>query len=76
METNGVASPDVPYEIKLSFSYISETCIKFVFDGNETNAIYYDIIIRKNRDYTKMKPCTETYPKEGLFAYSNQLTYM
>ena len=75
METNGVASPDDAYEITLAFSYVSETCIKFVFDGNETNAVYHDIIIRKNRDYTKMKPCIETYPRDIFFPKEHVIDY-
>ena len=74
-ETNNVASPDQPYEITLSFSYLSETCIKFVFDGNETNAVYHDVIIRKNRDYTKMKPCIETHPREEFFPIEHVIDY-
>ena len=74
-ENNGVASPDKPYTVTLAFSYVSETCVKFVFDGNETNALYHDIIIRKNRDYTKMKPCIETHPTEEFFATEHVIDY-
>ena len=55
---NGVAKPDADYTLTLTFSYVSETCVKFVFDTrNETNAEYHDLIIRKGRDYAKVKPC-------------------
>ena len=73
---NGVAKPDADYTLTLTFSYVSETCVKFVFDTrNETNAEYHDLIIRKGRDYAKVKPCLETYPKTTFYPIEHVLDY-
>jgi hypothetical protein len=73
---NGVARPDDDYMLTLTFSYVSETCVKFVFDArNESEAIYHDLIIRKFRDYSKMKPCIETYPRTTFYPTEHVLDY-
>lgn len=73
---NGVAKPNIPYTLTLTFSYVSETCIKFVFDSrNDTQAVYHDLIIRKYRDYAKMKPCIETYPATTFYPVEHVLDY-
>jgi len=73
---NGVAKPNLDYTLTLTFSYVSETCVKFVFDArNETDAVFHDLIIRKYRDYAKMKPCIETYPRTTFYPVEHVLDY-
>ncbi|CBY21240.1 unnamed protein product [Oikopleura dioica] len=73
---NGVARPDTDFEVTLSFSYASETCVRIIFDRmNETEAVYHDIIIRKGRDYSKSKPCMETYPTLNFYSVEHVIDY-